>query len=253
MNRPASVTTTIGTIFLDFACVSRAIAYKQIETADSPLLMRYLLDREENQTLSRSLFAAIDRVYPDYPWSSPGDSIIRRLHLWSSRQDRFPEIQQDPEAGTILSQLRELREAMTGAFASREFDQHFYPDVPEAVGMWIEQGYRVITFSACSEQEQLSILSLAVPDRSLVATSLDEGRADTAMLTLLARFPEEPARCSLVSENYLLAGAARRHRVKPVLLDRRWMQEPYWETGHSLNVGKLTDIDPDMEMLSDSA
>jgi phosphoglycolate phosphatase-like HAD superfamily hydrolase len=227
-----------GTIFLAFDCVSGRF---YVDSADSAPLMRYVLEQERHRTLSKALFEAVNRVYPH------SASMVRKLYVWLLSPKLCRELQRDADAHTIESQLQQLRDLMAEAFASRAFERHFYPDVTEAVGKWSDRGYGVVVFSQCSEDEQQRILKLAAPDRSVVATSLEEDGPDATVEMLLARFPEEPTRCLLVAQDYLLVRAARHQRMRPVSLDRGWVLEPYIEKGYSLNIGTLIDLDLDTD------
>lgn len=234
-----------GTIFLDLDCVSQ---HYQVDSAKSPGLVRFVLDRD--QELAGSLFEALDLVYPNYPWSSPGNSMMRRLCGWIFSLDDFPEVKGFSDGQRISDQIQYARELVNQAFISREFERHYCPDVHPAARLWTEQGYRVILFSNQNTERWRRMIS-EVPDLDLKVTPvlLETDDSATMLRDLAKHFPEDPERCFLIvgCSKYQAATAWRLKRIRTILVDRNWTQTPHLETGYSLYVTELTDIDPNKE------
>ncbi len=234
-----------GTIFLDLDCVSR---YYHVVSAKSSGLVKFVLDRDHE--LGNSLYDALDKVYPNYPWSSPGNSMIRRLCGWVFSLDKYPEVQDFPDGQAILDQIQHARDLVNEAFASRDFERHYYVDFPPAARLWSEQGYRVILFSTVdTERWQRIILELPAPGLKIIPVLLDTDDSSATLRDLATYFPEDPDRCFLILNcaKYEIAAEWRRKRVRTILVDRDWVSTPYIETGYGLYVSKLTDIDPNKE------
>ncbi len=234
-----------GTIFLDLDCVSH---YYHVDSAESPGLVRFVLDRD--QELAGSLFEALDKVYPNYPWSSPGNSMMRRLCGWIFSLDDYPEVKDFPDGEAILDQIQHARDLVNQAFISRDFERHFYPDFPPAARLWTEQGYRVILFSTVnSERWQRIIRELPVFDSKIMPVLLASDDSADVLRDLASYFPEDPDRCFLILKyvKSTIASEWRRKRVRTILVDREWTVTSYLEPGYGLYVSKLTDIDPNKE------
>jgi len=235
-----------GTIYLDFDCVSHDY---QIDSAQSPSLVKYVLELDAG--LGDWLFLAADRVYPGEPWSSPGNSMLRRLCGWVLRGEDFPELHNAPDSQRIFEQLHKVRDYMAEAYASRSFERHCYPDFPLAAQQWKEQRYQVISFSATqSKQRQSRILGFAAPDCLVVPIYLRGNDLAINLNRLSSHFPQEPHRSFLIVDamRYRLAAECRRERIITVLVDRQWVQKPYLESGYGLYVRDLSDFDPENEL-----
>lgn len=234
-----------GTIFLDLDCVSHDY---HVDSAESSGLVKFVLDRDHK--LGNALYDALDQVYPNYRWSSPGNSMTRRLSGWIFSLDKYPEVQDFPDGQAILDQIQHARNLVNEAFASRDFERHYYPDFPPAARLWTEQGYRVILFSTVdSKRWQRIILELPALGFRITPVLLETDASTATLRELATYFPEDPDRCFLILEcaKYNIATEWRRKRVRTILLDRGWVPTPHIETGYGLYVSKLTDIDPNKE------
>lgn len=244
-DRGFSAMSSQRTIYLDFACTAQDYL---VDSADSPGLLTYVLDG--NAGLEEWFTSALGRVYPNEPWSSPGNSMFRRLCAWVSAGEDFPEVQGHPDCPAIVERLEHVRGLMMGAWTSRSFEHHYYSDFPVALHRWQEAGYRVIMFNlAGSEQRQRRVLELAIPDGARRPVVLADGASGAILDDLAREVSALPDRCYLVvdAQRYGAVAEWRRRRLKVVLLDRRWVEMPYLERGYGLNIGALTDFDPEHE------
>jgi hypothetical protein len=239
-----------GTIYLDFDCASHDY---QVDSAESADLVHYILDLDPD--LEASLFSAVDRLYPKERWSSPGNSMLRRLCGWIFQEDEFPELRGAPDSLSILERIQRVRDCMTMALSSRDFERHYYRDFPAATRRWRDQKYQVISFSTVHSQQerQNRILELAVPDCHVVPVALPGDDSDAFLDYLLGHFPQDPSRCFLIlaADRYILATAWRRKRIKSILVDRHWVPEPYLMRGYGYYIRALTDFNPDQELTRD--
>lgn len=235
-----------GTLLIHFDCISNDY---RVTAEDSPGMVHFVFDQAPE--LGRMLGESIDRVYPDYQWSSPGDSMFRRACGWILHTNRFPEILQSPDHELILRTIRQVQERMAAEFAAGAHREHFWPDVPAAMREWARR-YNLVSFSTTrSVVRQRHILRLAAAESEVRMLALRTDAPEALLQDLLSSaFFSDNNECLLIvpAHEHSLASTGRQHGIPTVLVDREWGTTPYYEPAYGMYVPNLAGFDPSVEL-----
>lgn len=178
--------------------------------------------------------------------------MVRRLCGWILREESFPELHRVAERVDIHKRIQKVRDRMTEAFASRDFETHYFSDFPLSVRKWIEERYRVVLFSSVEAERRLErVLKGAVPEFGVIPFTYRTSDTDEIVRHLVEGFPDDPNCCFVISGNYRLGEQARLFGIRSILVDRNWVSQPYLEPGYGLNICVLSDFVPDDEKEQD--
>jgi len=205
--------------------------------ADSPSVLRFVLDQDPE--LARNLTEALYSAFPDHVWSSPGGSEFRKLLGWVLQADpSLSRVEELPDKDAILEWIAEARRRVSIAAGKGAYRRHHWPDAPEALRRWNEDGHRLSVFSRTRPlEDQELVMGTVAPN--LEVELLGKGVPDFGAL----RPQDDPLLLVLDVGSVDLAPEADRHGIPTAIVDRQWSLEPY-RVGPRYFVPDLGAIDP---------
>ncbi|MBX7135028.1 MAG: hypothetical protein K1X67_20365 [Fimbriimonadaceae bacterium] len=238
-----------GTVYLDYSCLLDSWV---IDGRDSHQLTKWVL--AHNPELSEYLFDAVDRRYPGRTWFSPGGSMIRELCMWVFRDHMFPPWESLPDRAEVEQRLEQVRALMAEAWNTRAFADRLHEDVLPALTAWNDAGFEVVSFSTKDQpDEQQHLFETLVPEPLRPIAFRSVTGADDLLASLADGHPIDMSRSIIILSwgNWELGAPWRRAGGRVVLLARGAVEQPYLDRGYCFNVGRLTDIQPHVELARD--